>query len=98
MSYMKPHETIKDGADVWIIKASNIKTPKYIAIEHGYVYTRDKFQYWVKIPGKKLISMHPEGLFTSYRDALDYLIIQLQAHLDTYLEERKKLIEGEGGK
>jgi len=98
MSYMKPHEPIKDGANIWFIRASAIKTPEYIVIEKGYVYSRDEFQYWIKVPRKKLISLQPQEMFTSYLDALDYLIIKLKAHLDTYIEERKKITNKENEK
>ena len=88
---MKDHKPIENGTKVWMIKATNLKTPKHINIEQGFVYRSDAYQYWVSFAGKKQVSAQPEELFLSYKDALEYLVIWLRSHLDVYAKELEKV-------
>lgn len=88
---MNKHKPIERGTQVWMIKATNLKTPKHINIEHGVVTYADDFQYWVSFPGKKQVSAQPEELFLSKKDALEYLVIWLRSHLDVYSKELEKI-------
>jgi len=85
------YNTIEPGTKVWMIKATNLKTPKHINIEQGIVSYADDFQYWVSFPGKKQVSAQQDELFLSKKDALEYLVIWLRSHLDVYSKELEKV-------
>ena len=88
---MKEHKHIEPNTKVWMIKATNLKTPRHINIEQGFVSYADDFQYWVSFQGKKQVSAQPEELFLSYKDALEYLVIWLRSHLDVFSKELEKV-------
>ena len=88
---MKEHKHIEPNTKVWMIKATNLKTPKHINIEQGIVSYADDFQYWVSFPGKKQVSAQPDELFLSKKDALEYLVIWLRSHLDVFSKELEKI-------
>ena len=50
---MKRYNTIEPGTPVWMIKVSNLKTPKHIVIEKGFVSYADDYQYWIAFSCKK---------------------------------------------
>ena len=88
---MKKYNTLEPGTPVYMIKVTNLKTPRYILIEKGVVSYADDFQYWIAFPGKKPVSAQEEDLFLTYKDALDYLIIWLRSHLDTFSKKRAEI-------
>lgn len=88
---MNKYNTIEPGTPVFMIKATNLKTPKHINIEKGVVSYADDFQYWIVFQGKKRVSAQPEELFLTYKDALEYLVIWLRSHLDVYEKELTSL-------
>ena len=88
---MNKHKPIEKGTKVWMIKATNLKTPKHINIEQGFVAYADNYQYWITFQGKKHVSAQPEELFLSYKDALEYVVIWLRSHLDVYAKELERI-------
>ena len=90
---MKKYDAIKPGTTVFMIKVTNLKTPRHICIEKGSVYYSDDYQYWVSFAGKKNVSAQPEDLFLSYKDALEYLVIWLRSHLDVFSKELAKEVQ-----
>lgn len=88
---MKRYNTIEPGTPVWMIKVSNLKTPKHIVIEKGFVSYADDYQYWIAFSCKKLVSAQEEDLFLTEKDALEHLVIWLKSHLSVYRKKLNKL-------
>lgn len=88
-------EDLKDGMNVWTIRATNLRNPRGIMVYGGTLrHTKDKWHdYWSLDPWG--YSFKPSELFASKEDAEDALIRLCDRTKESILRLRK--IREKGG-